>query len=149
MFIQKYYVIAGRSRNVEKWTTLLLRKCMWILVNLFMCGKKIFQKCFECDFCDRPSKKLALLDIALQLMPIMGAGRTGQGGALVPPWNFKIIIIIVYKCNMYYLWRLKRPKPPTKINQKKINIFFVRNFSKFTIFFTIFKIYIRDPESAE
>ena len=33
----------------------------------------------------------------------MGAGRTGQGGALAPPWNFKIIIIIVYKCNMYYL----------------------------------------------
>ena len=33
----------------------------------------------------------------------MGAGRTGQGGALAPPWNFKIIIIIAYKCNMYYL----------------------------------------------
>ena len=33
----------------------------------------------------------------------MGAGRTGQGGALAPPWNFKIIIIIVYKCNIYYL----------------------------------------------
>lgn len=33
----------------------------------------------------------------------MGAGK---GGALVPPWNFKIIIIIVYKCNTYLLLKV-------------------------------------------
>ena len=36
-------------------------------------------------------------------LSFMGAGRTGQGVALAPPWNFKFIIIIAYKCNMYYL----------------------------------------------
>ena len=59
-----------------------------------------------------PSSELPLVGIfwvgivrrGRSLCPVvMGAGRTGQGGALAPPWNFKIIIIIAYKCNMYYL----------------------------------------------
>ena len=35
--------------------------------------------------------------------PWLRSYAVAQGGALAPSWNFKLIIIIVYKCNMYYL----------------------------------------------
>ena len=47
--------------------------------------------------------------------------------------------------------KVKKAQAPhqNKPKKKVYNIFFVRNFSKFKIFFLIYQIYMKDPESAE
>ena len=43
----------------------------------------------------------------------------------------------------------KAQAPHQNKPKKKLIFFFSRNFSKFTIFFPFFQIYMKDPESAE
>ena len=43
----------------------------------------------------------------------------------------------------------KAQAPDQNKPKKKLIFFFVQNFSKFTIFFLIFQIYMKDLESAE
>ena len=66
--------------------------------------------------------------------PWAPAGR-GKGGHLPPPGISKLSLLLFIRVICITFKKLKMPKPPTKINPKKIYIFFVRNFSKCTIFY--------------